>query len=411
MAGYISKSYWPQWDDNLYTVVTELGEGGCATVYLAKDLVHHRYIAIKTPRRPNDHEHCRRLHRESEVMQHIRHQNIALVFGLKNSSNDLPCLLMEFVNGPTLADFSADHDCDVQELSRHLRNIGRGIEYAHKKGVIHRDLKPKNMMISADRIAKLLDFNICWHHDATPLTSMKGIGTRGYASPDQLKGGGQGTVLDDIFSFGAVIYECFAKRPAFDASSDFKDRSAWDLPPLKLIPQEFHDVVQSCLEYAPGNRPASMSQILGAWPRLPGFGIEDPSEPVLLSSRSASIPRALDNVDPKWLEEITRTPQNYAGTTWRVQAHVLFGGYVTPLEEKKFDFIGVKSNESFRFRLDLNLRGLHVDCFASPIVARDIFMGPQLSRKAGIEFQVRCASKGDPFAFVITRAYDALEHP
>ena len=254
-----------------YEIVAPLGAGGMGEVYRALDTRLKRQVAIKVL--PSavaaDGERLARFQREAEVLASLNHPHIAAVYGLE----DLPAgkaLVMELVEGQTLADRIARAPVPIDEALAIAGQIAEALEAAHEQGIVHRDLKPANISVREDGTVKVLDFGLAKLADpgasrendpeqSPTITSgaMTGIGiilgTAAYMSPEQARG----RAVDkrtDVWAFGAVLYEMLARRRAFEGESVtdtiaavVKSTPEWTaLPPD--IPPHVVTLVQRCLE-------------------------------------------------------------------------------------------------------------------------------------------------------------------
>jgi len=215
-----------------YQVLSALGAGGMGEVYRATDTKLKRQVAIKVlPAAVTaDHDRLARFQREAEVLASLNHPNIAAIYGLEDAG-DVRALVLELVEGPTLADRIAAGPLPIAEALPIARQIAEALEAAHEQGVVHRDLKPANIKVRADGTAKVLDFGLAKALDSTassgahavnsptitsPAMTAQGIilGTAAYMSPEQARG----QAVDrrtDIWAFGAVLYEMLTGRQPF----------------------------------------------------------------------------------------------------------------------------------------------------------------------------------------------------
>ena len=213
-----------------YQVIETLGQGGMGVVYLAHDTRLARKAALKAilPGEEHDAMPLERLRREARVLASLSHPNLATVYGLEESHSTL-FLAMEYIEGKSLSQRLGRSAMSISEALHCCEQIAAGLEAAHDEGVIHRDLKPCNVMLTAEGIIKVLDFGLARElHDkplspgedaATTLTHVGlVVGTPAYMSPEQARG----EPLDrrsDIFSFGSILFECLAGRPAFEGET------------------------------------------------------------------------------------------------------------------------------------------------------------------------------------------------
>jgi serine/threonine-protein kinase len=213
-----------------YQVVREIGRGGMGVVYLGHDAKLDRPVAIKALSEDvaGGPEHLGRFEREARVLASLSHGNIATVYGFEESGGE-HFIVMEFVEGHTLADRLADGPLPVNEALTITAQIAAGVEAAHDAGVVHRDLKPGNVIIRPDGTPKVLDFGLARElpsrssqselREAPTLPrsfTREGvsIGTPGYMSPEQVRG----MTVDrrtDVFAFGCILYECLTGQLAF----------------------------------------------------------------------------------------------------------------------------------------------------------------------------------------------------
>ncbi len=214
-----------------YEIAALIGAGGMGEVYRALDTNLRRDVAIKIlPEHfAGDADRLARLRREAEMLATLNHQNIAHVYGLERS-DALTGLVMELVEGPTLAERIAQGPLALAEALPIALQIADALEAAHERAIVHRDLKPANIKLRADGTVKVLDFGIAKALQPTfaasgpetlvantpSLTQMGMIlGTAAYMSPEQARG----KTVDkrtDVWAFGCVLYEMLTGRPAFE---------------------------------------------------------------------------------------------------------------------------------------------------------------------------------------------------
>ena len=206
-------------------------------VYRATDTILKRQVAVKVlPDALAAHvERLGRLQREAEVLASLNHPNIATLYGLERGNGAL-ALVMELIEGPTLADRIADGAVPLSEALSIARQIADGLEAAHEQGVVHRDLKPANIKVRPDGTVKLLDFGLAklvedvrdtarpaaadisqWQTIASPATMTQAgtiVGTAAYMAPEQAKGK-PADKRSDIWAFGCVLFEMLTGQRAF----------------------------------------------------------------------------------------------------------------------------------------------------------------------------------------------------
>jgi Tol biopolymer transport system component len=213
-----------------HEITALLGKGGMGEVYRARDLKLKREVAIKIlPEEfARDAERVSRFQREAEVLATLNHPNIAAIHDLEESSGTR-YLVLELVEGETLADRIARGPISIDEALVIAKQICEALEAAHERGIIHRDLKPANIKLTPDGKVKVLDFGLAKAMESGTATTLSNsptmlsaatnagviLGTAAYMSPEQAKG----RVVDkrsDIFAFGCVLFEMLSGKPAFE---------------------------------------------------------------------------------------------------------------------------------------------------------------------------------------------------
>jgi Tol biopolymer transport system component len=215
----------------VYEVVAQIGVGGMGEVYRALDTHLKRQVAIKVLRAAVAHDADRiaRFQREAEVLARLNHPNIAAIYGVDHADGH-SALIMELVEGPTLADRIARGAIPVNEAAAIAKQIADALEAAHRQGIIHRDLKPANIKVRPDGTVKVLDFGLAKALEPTaPAADMANsptltspamtemgmiLGTAAYMSPEQARGQ-RVDAQTDIWAFGCVLYEMLTGRTAF----------------------------------------------------------------------------------------------------------------------------------------------------------------------------------------------------
>ena len=209
-----------------YELVSELGKGGMGQVYKAKDLRLGRDVAIKILRHEvaSDADRLRRFEREARAASALNHPNVVTIYDV-GEHDRTPYIAMECVEGSTLGEILAGGRLGDDEGIRIALQLAEGLAKAHQIGIVHRDLRPDNVIVSADGFVKILDFGLAKlsalggaDSDVPTLAqdTMPGtvLGTVGYMSPEQAKGE-RATFRSDQFAFGAMLYVMVMGTPAF----------------------------------------------------------------------------------------------------------------------------------------------------------------------------------------------------
>ena len=253
-----------------YEILAPIGAGGMGEVYRAQDTKLGRDVAIKVLPESfaHDAERMARFEREAQVLASLNHPHIATIYGLERARR--PALVMELVEGPTLAERIGGRAMPLDEALPIAKQIAEGLEYAHEKGIIHRDLKPANVKLTADGNVKILDFGLAKALEApvpagnpsiSPTLTLAGtqagviLGTAAYMAPEQARG----ATVDkraDIWAFGVVLYEMLTGKQPF-AGETVSDTLAAVLktePEWEAIPARLRRLVRRCLEKNPKRR-------------------------------------------------------------------------------------------------------------------------------------------------------------
>jgi predicted Ser/Thr protein kinase len=252
-----------------YKITDRLGEGGMGVVYKARDMRLDRQVAIKVlPEVFTATEERRaRLEREAKLLATLSHTNIAAIFGLEEADGK-PYLVLELVEGQTLAERLKKGRIPLDETLEICRQIAEGLEAAHEKGVIHRDLKPGNVMITPDDKVKILDFGLAkaFYGHAEPTDPSRSptitdqmtapgviLGTAAYMSPEQAKGKPTDKRAD-IWAFGCILFECLTGKGPFHGDTVTETLAAviraepdWTAFPSDT-PIKVREVLRRCLQ-------------------------------------------------------------------------------------------------------------------------------------------------------------------
>ena len=270
-----------------YEILDPLGSGGMGEVYRAIDTKLRREVAIKIlpPQFATDPSRLARFEREAHVLASLNHPNIAAIYGVEHVEG-IRFLVLELVEGPTLADRLKSGPMSVTEALNIAAQIAEALEAAHEKGVVHRDLKPSNVKIAPTGKVKVLDFglakalgdpepasaasNVEAQSTATINETRAGIvlGTAAYMSPEQAEGKPTDK-RSDVWSFGVVLYEMLSGKRCFDGKTIshvmvhvLEQEPDWDKLPA-TVPSGLRQLLERCLQKEAARRPRDIGASAG----------------------------------------------------------------------------------------------------------------------------------------------------
>ena len=286
-----------------YTVTAQIGAGGMGEVYRARDTKLDRDVALKVLPEAftSDPDRLARFEREAKVLASLNHRNIGHIYGFEeDEAEGTKALVLELVEGPTLADRIAEGPIPVDEALPIAKQIAEALEAAHEQGIIHRDLKPANVKVKADGTVKVLDFGLAkaFQPEASgasasesPTISLTAaatqmgmvIGTAAYMSPEQAKGKPVGRQAD-VWAFGVVVFEMLSGTRPFvgdDASETLArviDREPdWAALPGS-VPPVLAGVLHRCLQKNAKQRIRDIGDVILAMDGAFETSVEAPSE-------------------------------------------------------------------------------------------------------------------------------------
>ncbi|MGH2804384.1 MAG: serine/threonine-protein kinase, partial [Thermoleophilaceae bacterium] len=199
--------------DGRYRVLRHLGSGGMASVLLCQDERLDRQVAVKRLHADSPADVERRFAREAKVGASLNHPNLVSVFDTATDDEGV-LIVMEYVDGEALSRTLKRGPLEPERVAAVVRDVGAALDHAHGQGVVHRDVKPGNVLLRKDGVTKLVDLGIATAQDHTRLThSGMVLGTAAYMAPEQLEGGETGPATD-IYALAAVAYEALAGRRA-----------------------------------------------------------------------------------------------------------------------------------------------------------------------------------------------------
>ena len=256
-----------------YRVEDTLGHGGMAVVYVAEDAELARRVAVKVlaEQFATDDEFRRRFVREARLAARLSHPNVVHVYDA-GEDDGRPFIVMELVPGETVADLLARRrKLPAEEAAELARQAALGLQHAHQAGLVHRDVKPQNLLLREDGVLKIADFGIARAAESTRLTKHGTVlGTAAYLAPEQALGGEAGPEAD-VYSLGAVLYELLTGRPphAFASLADLAEhhREGAIVPVRDLepsVPPALEALVMRCLAREARFRPQSAGDVAAA---------------------------------------------------------------------------------------------------------------------------------------------------
>ena len=207
--------------DGRYELTELVGEGGMANVYRATDVLDNRMVAVKILKTEysESEEFQRRFRNESKAIAMMSHPNIVKIYDM-GFSDKMQYIVMEFIDGITLKDFiDSEHVLNWKDAVHFVIQILRALQHAHNRGIVHRDIKPQNIMLLTDGTIKVMDFGIAkFAREESRTATDQAIGSVHYISPEQARG----DVTDaksDIYSVGVMFYEMLTGKKPFDTNN------------------------------------------------------------------------------------------------------------------------------------------------------------------------------------------------
>ena len=256
---------------NRYEIIEKIGEGGMATVYKAKCNILKRYVAVKVLRDEftTDEEFIKRFNTEAQAAASLTHPNIVSIYDVGHEEN-IYYIVMELVQGKTLKEIINEDGALPWKWALNVSiQVASALEMAHKNNIVHRDIKPHNIIITEDGIAKVTDFGIAKAVSNSTITAFgTTIGSVHYFSPEHARGG-YTDAKSDLYSLGVVMYEMLTGRVPFDADTPvsiaLKHMQEKPIEPIKLnptIPYAVNKIIMKAMEKDPNERYQSATEML-----------------------------------------------------------------------------------------------------------------------------------------------------
>jgi serine/threonine protein kinase len=286
-----------------YRVIRRLGSGGAATVLLCEDQRLGRLVAVKRLHTGSPEDMARRLHREARLGASLNHPNLVSVFDTETYDEGV-LIVMEYVDGETLGDALRRGPMPMRRALDVIRSIGAALDHAHAHGVVHRDVKPGNVLLGPDGAVKLADLGIGIATDNTRITRTgTALGTPAYMAPEQLEGE-RPTPAVDVYALGALSYELLSGRKAHNGASPMEiARRATSQPPPDLrdawpdAPRGAAEAIKRAMARDPASRQHSAGEL-----------VEELQRSLLPSSRSrqsgtdaVTLPLGSSRGFPRWI--------------------------------------------------------------------------------------------------------------
>lgn len=254
-----------------YEILELVGTGGMANVYKAKCTYLNRYVAIKVLKDEfkDDEEFLKRFNIESQAAAGLSHSNIVSVYDIGNE-NDIHYIVMEYVEGVTLKEYLSEHGAlPCEKVIDFSIQIVSALHHAHRKGIVHRDIKPQNIIVTKDEVLKVTDFGIA---RAVSTYTMKvedgAMGTVHYCSPEQARGG-YTDEKSDIYSLGVVMYEMLTGKLPFESDNSvsvaLKHMQEEAVPPSEIVPgisPKMEDIIKKTMKKNQNERFQSAGELL-----------------------------------------------------------------------------------------------------------------------------------------------------
>lgn len=331
-----------------YRIIDTLGEGGMANVYLAKDIILQRKVAVKVLRLDLQKEPQTeaRFQREALATSELSHPNIVSVLDVGNDQG-LPYMVMEYVDGPDLKEYiQKNSPLDLHEVIRIMDQILSAVALAHKHNVIHRDLKPQNILMDKHGNVKIADFGIAVALNQSSVTQTNSMmGSVHYTSPEQTRGGWV-TKQSDIYSLGIILYELITGHVPFNGDTPVAvalKHAQEPIPSIRkknpAVPQALENVVLKATAKDPRGRYASAQEMKADLDTSLDFSRKD--EPIFVPNHGMSDDKTI--ILPGFKPQIDKQQDEDKKTDDQKQKAETKPGFLQTVKKHKwwFIFIGI----------------------------------------------------------------------
>jgi eukaryotic-like serine/threonine-protein kinase len=254
-----------------YQILSKLGEGGMGVVYKAEDLKLHRFVALKfLPPHVSDDEATQRFVNEAHAVSALDHPNICAIYEIDQTPEGQMFIVMPCYEGASLQSLIKGGSVSLRQAVEIASQVARGLAKAHEKGIVHRDVKPGNILVTSDGLSKIVDFGLVKLATQTRLTRTgTTVGTVMYMAPEQARGE-ETDERSDIWSLGVVLYEMVTGSPPFKGEHEQAIiYSILNTPPESIcrvipgVPKELERIIAKALDKDPGERFQRMSEFAG----------------------------------------------------------------------------------------------------------------------------------------------------
>ena len=293
---------------NRYEILEKTGVGGMATVYTAKDLVLNRHVAVKVLKEEftTDEEFVKRFNTEALAAASLSHANIVSIYDVGNEDN-IYYIVMELVRGKTLKQIITENGPISWKWATNIAiQIASALEVAHKNNIVHRDIKPHNIIITEDGVAKVTDFGIAKAVSNSTITAFgTTIGSVHYFSPEQAKGG-YTDAKSDIYSLGVVMYEMLTGQVPFDADTSVSvalmHMQEKPVPPIEInknIPTALNDIILKAMQNEPMARYQTAAEMISDLRRA----LKEPNGEFVEEEMNDGLTRRMDAITDDMLDK------------------------------------------------------------------------------------------------------------